>query len=87
MADVTDVRVIENRTVELTFADGSMRVVDLTNWLWGPVFDAIAQDDAVFAQVTVDPDLGGIRWPNGAHFAADILHGDYENTQPWKQPH
>lgn len=87
MAEVTAVRVVEDRTVELTFADGSMRVVDLTSWLWGPVFHDIALDDDVFAQVAVDPERGSIVWPNGAHFDADVLHGDYEKTQPWKQPH
>lgn len=84
MAEITEVEVIEDRTVRLTFRDGSIRVVDLTSFLWGPVFDAIAKDDDVFAQIAVDPELGTIAWPNGAHLDADVLHGDYEATQPWK---
>lgn len=87
MAEVIDVEIIEDRTVKLAFRDGSTRIVDLTPYLWGPVFDDIANDDAVFAEVAVDPELGTISWPNGAHFDADVLHGDYEATQPWKQPH
>jgi len=87
MAEITDVEIVEDRTVELTFADGSTRIVDLTPHLWGPVFDAIAKDDALFAQVAVDPELGTIGWPTGAHLDPDVLHGDFEATQPWKQPH
>lgn len=87
MVAITEVEIIEGRTVSLTFSDGSNRVVDLTPHLWGPVFDAIAKDDEVFAQIAVDTELGTIGWPNGAHFDPDVLHGDYEATQPWKQPH
>ena len=85
MAQVTDVRVIKNRTVELTFADGSVRVVDLTRFLWGPVFEDIAADDRLFAQVAVDPELGTIGWPNGADLDPDVLHGDFEPTAPSEQ--
>ncbi len=48
---------------------------------------AIAKDDSLFAQVAVDPELGTITWPNGVDLDPDVLHGDYEATQPWKQPH
>jgi len=88
MVAITEVEIVEDRIVSLTFSDGSKRVVDLTDWLWGPVFEPIAKDDALFAQVTVDSEAGTIRWPNGAHFDPDVLHGDYQATQPWKQfPH
>lgn len=87
MAEVTDVRIAAERTVELTFADGSTRVVDLEPYLWGPVFEGIAKDDSLFAQVMVDPELGTITWPNGITLDPDVLHGDYEATEPWRQPH
>ena len=80
MAQINDVRVIKNRTVELTFSDGSVR--DLTAFLWGPVFEDIAADDQLFAQVAVDPELGTIGWPNGADLDPDVLHGDFEPTTP-----
>ena len=38
MAEITAVRIVEGRIVELTFADGSIRVVDLTPFLRGPAF-------------------------------------------------
>lgn len=66
MVDVTDVEVLHDRVVRLQFSDRSDRVVDLAPLLWGPVFEDIATDDALFAQVEVDPDIGTIVWPNGA---------------------
>jgi len=87
MAVITDVVIVEDRTVDLTFADGSTRRVDLAPYLWGPVFQAIERDDEVFAQLTVDHDRGTIGWPNGVRLDPEVLHGDYEATRPWKQPH
>lgn len=85
MAEITDVAVIRDRTVELTFADGSVRVVDLTPFLWGPVFADIAADDSLFAQVAVDAELGTLGWPNGADLDPDVLPGDYEPAEPTQQ--
>ena len=87
MAAVTAVEIVKDRTVALTFDDGSSRVVDLAAYLWGPMFDSIAKDDELFAQVSVDPAEGAIGWPNGATIEPDVLHGDFDATQPWKVPH
>ena len=42
LADVATVRVLARYIVELTFADGSERVIDLEAMLWGPVFEPAA---------------------------------------------
>jgi hypothetical protein len=78
MVEVTDVEVVQGRTVRLRFSDSSERVVDLTPFLWGPVFQTIAADDDEFRRVKVDRDLGTICWPNGADLDPDVLHGDGE---------
>lgn len=83
MVEVTDVEVLEGRTVRLRFSDASERTVDLTPFLWGPVFEKIASDDAMFRKVAVDADLGTICWPNGADLDPDVLHGDAEPV--WKE--
>jgi hypothetical protein len=85
MAEITEVRILEYRTVRLTFADGSTRVVDLAPFLWGPVFAEIAADDGLFAQVSVDTELGTIGWPNGADLDPDVLHGDHEPAESSEQ--
>jgi Protein of unknown function (DUF2442) len=82
VVDVTKVEVVQERTVRLTFSDGSERVVDLKPLLWGPAFEKIAQNDDLFAEVRVDPDIGTITWPNGADLDPDVLHGDFEPVHP-----
>ena len=82
MVDVTKVVVVQERTVRLTFSDGSERLVDLKPLLWGPAFEKIAQNDDLFAEVRVDPDIGTITWPNGADLDPDVLHGDFEPAHP-----
>lgn len=82
MVDVTDVKVLRDRVVQLQFSDGTSRVVDLTPFLWGPAFEDIATDDGVFAQVKADPETGTIAWPNGADLDPDVLHGDFEPANP-----
>jgi hypothetical protein len=50
--------------------------MDLGPLLSGPVFEQIRDDDAVFASVTVDQELGTIARRNGADIDPDVLHGD-----------
>jgi hypothetical protein len=84
MVDITEVEVVEGRTVRLHFSDGVERVLDLTPFLWGAAFREIETDDAVFRSVRVDPAIGTIVWPNGADLDPDVLHGDFEpaRTEP-----
>lgn len=78
MAIITSVEVIRGRTVRLGFSDGSVRLVDLAPFLWGPALVCLATDDALFGAVAVDPVAGTIVWPNGADLDPDVLHGDHE---------
>lgn len=82
MVDITDVDVIHDRVVRLRFSDRTERIVDLAPLLWGPAFEAIAEDDELFAQVEVDPETGTIAWPNGADLDPDVLHGDFAPAKP-----
>ncbi len=62
--------------LRLTFADGLVGDVDLSDRLRspvGPVFEAL-QDAEYFSRVAVDSALGTIAWPNGADLAPDALH-------------
>lgn len=58
--------------LRLTFSDGAEGEVDLSAYLDGPVFVPL-RDPAIFAAVTVDPELHTVTWPNGADFAPEFL--------------
>ena len=77
MVAVTQVDVLEAYRLRLRFDDGSERVVDLTDTLWGPMAEPLRDPD-YFRRVRVDPELRTIVWPNGFDLDPDVLHGDYE---------
>ncbi len=82
LIDVTDVRVLARYVVELTFADGSERVIDLEPLLWGPMFEPLVADYGLFRQVTVGAGAGTIVWPNGADISPRTLFAESRPTVP-----
>lgn len=73
---ITAVEHLDGYRLRLTFADGFVGDVDLSERLKapnGPMFQPL-EDVAYFAQVVVDPELGTVVWPNGADLAPDVLH-------------
>lgn len=82
LIDVTDVRVLARYVVELTFADGSVRVIDLEPLLWGPMFEPLLADYELFRQVRVDHDAGTIVWPNGADISPRTLFAESKPAIP-----
>lgn len=81
MVAVTHVEPLEDHKLHLRFDDGSERVVDLSDALFGPMGEPL-KDIAYFRRVRVDPELGTVIWPNGFDLDPDVLHGDYEPTPP-----
>lgn len=82
LIDVTDVRVLARYVVELTFADGSERVIDLEPLLRGPMFEPLVADYGLFRQVTVGAGAGTIVWPNGADISPRTLFAESRPTVP-----
>ena len=82
LIDVTHARVLARYVVELTFADGSERVIDLEPLLWGPMFEPLVADYELFRQLRVDPDAGTIVWPNGADISPRTLFAESRPTIP-----
>jgi hypothetical protein len=74
MFAVTAVEPLEGHSLRLIFDDGSERVVELSDDLWGPMGEPL-RDPAVFRHVRVDPELRTIVWPNGFDLDPDVLHG------------
>lgn len=81
MVAVTAVETLTDYRLRLTFDDGSERVVDLTDDLWGPMGEPL-RDPAYFRQVRVDPELRTVVWPNGFDLDPDVLHGHRPQDVP-----
>ena len=64
IVEITSVEPLAGFATRVTFTDGSQRVIDLEPYLFGPVFEPIRSDPAVFRRVFVDH--GALTWPNGA---------------------
>ena len=60
-------------TLEVEFADGFARRVDMTGELWGEVFEPL-KDEKLFGQAFVDPVSRTVAWPNGADIAPEWLY-------------
>lgn len=73
--DVTSVRALPGRQLALTFADGLSAIIDVDRIVhhYTGVFSPLRDDD-YFRQVTVNPELGTIVWPNGADICPDVLY-------------
>ena len=64
--DVTDVEILGHYRLRLTFSDGLIGDVDLSDLRdWGGVFTPL-RDPAAFAQGRAGPETGTITWPDGA---------------------
>lgn len=84
MIRVRVVKPLEGYRIELRFTDGMRKTVDLEAYLRGPILDELRRDPNLFRQVTVDPVLGTIGWPNGADVDPDVLRGEFRPA--WKEP-
>ena len=59
--------------LRLVLTDGSERVVDVSPYLHGPIFEPLRADRSLFAAVSVDATFGTVVWPNGADIDPDVL--------------
>lgn len=78
MVKVTGVEHRGGYELRLSFSNGTIGDLDLTDELWGEVFEPL-RDGSTFARVTVDPELGTLVWPNGADLDPESL---FEAAKP-----
>ena len=71
---IVKVKVLPGYRLDVEFADGVSGVVDLSQDLWGPMFEPLKDSDR-FAEVGLD-EHGAICWPNGADLAPDAIYED-----------
>jgi len=59
--------------LSIRFDDGSVRTIDFEPILEGELLGPL-RDPAVFAKVTLDPEVHTLVWPSGADFDPAVLH-------------
>lgn len=59
--------------VWIRFSDGTEGEVDLSQDLWGEVFESL-KDPVKFRELSVHPELETLVWPCGADFAPEFLY-------------
>jgi hypothetical protein len=69
---VTRVTPLANHRLEVEFQDGVYGTIDLSDRLFGEMFEPL-RDEAAFREVSID-NFGTICWPNGADLAPDAIH-------------
>jgi hypothetical protein len=66
-------RKVKAHTLRVEFSDGISQIIDFSSVLRGELYGPLA-DESVFDQVTLDPEVHTLVWPNGADFDPAILH-------------
>jgi hypothetical protein len=72
MPRASKVRALPGYRLSVEFDDGVKGEVDMSERLFGPVFEPLTDPD-FFAKVAVD-EFGAVAWPNGADIAPDALY-------------
>lgn len=60
-------------TLRVKFDDGKEQEIDFQPVLAGEIYGAL-QDEKLFNQVEIDPEVHTLVWPNGADFDPETLH-------------
>ena len=74
---VIGARYAQEFTIHLRFSDGIEGDVDLSQELYGELFEPL-KDPANFASYTIHPEFHTLCWPGGADLAPEFL---YEKVQ------
>ena len=77
MVWITSVEPKEQFELLLEFNTGERKLVNIEQYLRGPVFQPVREDPGYFNLVKVDDELGTIVWPNGADIDPDVLYGSH----------
>jgi hypothetical protein len=64
---VISFEIVGRYVVRVGFEDGLERTIDLEPILAGELYGPL-RDQQVFRQVSLDPEVGTLVWPNGADF-------------------
>lgn len=73
-----------SHTLRIGFDDGTHQTIDFTPVLEGELYGPLA-DAELFRQVTIDPEVHTLTWPNGADFDPATLHDWPEHVEDLRQ--
>lgn len=74
---VTSAKYVKNFTIHLSFSDGTEGDIDLSDELYGEIFEPL-HDQTAFKAFKIHPEFRTLFWDNGADFAPEFL---YEKVQ------
>ena len=74
---VIEAQYAQEFTIHIRFSDGTEGDVDLSQELYGELFEPL-KDTANFKAFTIHPEFHTLCWPNGADLAPEFL---YEKVQ------
>jgi Protein of unknown function (DUF2442) len=92
---VTDVQPLEGLRIQVTFSDGAVKEVDLSELMGrGGVFAPIRERREIFEQVRVNPASRTVEWPGEVDLDPEVLYGLFEpasgveiRRRTLRQPH
>jgi len=64
---------LQRYRLRIGFEDGTEQTIDFAPILVGEIYGPL-RDPALFTQVTIDPEIRTLVWPNGADFDPETLH-------------
>ena len=70
---VESFEIVAPHTLRIRFDDETEQTIDFSPVLAGELFGAL-NDPALFNQVSIDPEVHTLVWPNGADFDPATLH-------------
>ena len=73
MLEVIKAEYIEEYRIQIAFNNGASGVVDLTDTLWGAMFEKL-KDYNIFRKFEVSDVVHTIRWENDADLAPEYLY-------------
>jgi|APFre7841882654_1041346.scaffolds.fasta_scaffold354708_2 hypothetical protein len=73
MVDLADFEIVGPYTLRIVFEDGAERIINFEPVLYGYYYAALRDLD-FFNQVSLDPEVHTLVWPNGADFDPATLY-------------
>lgn len=70
---IVDFKIVGTLTLRIKFDDGQEQEIDFRPILAGELYGPL-QDEKLFNQVEIDPEIHTLVWPNGADFDPETLH-------------